>query len=80
MANEAVYHKGCHADYIKIKEKVPQSERDAAFSQFLEQTEPIINVEGLRHVYFNSFVYKDIMNNVSKVMTLRAQRHIPLRI
>ena len=40
MANEAVYHKGCHANYIRIKEKVPQSERDAAFAQFLEQVEP----------------------------------------
>ena len=38
MANvyEAVYHKGCHANFTKIKEKVPQSERDAAFTHFLE--------------------------------------------
>ena len=40
MANEAVYHKGCHANYTRIKEKVPQSERSAAFAQFLEQVDP----------------------------------------
>ena len=40
MANEVVYHKGCHANYIKIKDKVPQSEREASFAQFLEQVEP----------------------------------------
>ena len=39
MANGAVHHKGCQANYIKIKERVPQSERDAAFAQFLEQVE-----------------------------------------
>ena len=44
MANEAVYQKGCHANCIKIKEKVPQSEKHAAFAQFLEQVEP--NLKG----------------------------------
>ena len=40
MANEVVYRKGCHANYIEIKDKVPQSEREPAFGQFLEQVEP----------------------------------------
>ena len=38
IANEAVYHKGCHASYINVKD-VPLAERDIAFKQFLEQIE-----------------------------------------
>ena len=67
MASEAVYHKGCHANYIKIKEKVlvPQSERVAAFAQFLEQVEP--NLKRGRAYYMSTILalYKNIMNNVS---------------
>ena len=61
MANEAVHHKSCHANYIKIKEKVPQSERDAAFAQFLEQVEPNLK----RGMSTLQALYKNIMNNVS---------------
>ena len=43
MAIDAAYHKGYHGNYIKIKEKVLQSERDAAFAQFLEPVEPNLN-------------------------------------
>ena len=65
MAIEAVYHKGCQANYIKIKEKVPQSERDAAFSQFLEQVEP--NLKRGRAYDMSTLLasYNNIMNNVS---------------
>ena len=43
MANEAVYHKGCHASYINIKEKAPPADWDIAFKQFLEQIEANLN-------------------------------------
>ena len=65
MANEAVYHKGCHANYIKIKEKVPQSERDAAFAQFLEQVEPNLKRGRAYDMSTLLALYKNIMNNVS---------------
>ena len=65
MANEAVYHKGCHANYIKIKEKVPQSEREAAFAQFLEQVEPNLKRGRAYDMSTLLALYKNIMNNVS---------------
>ena len=65
MANEAVYHKGCHANYIKIKEKVPQSERDTAFAQFLEQVEPNLKLGRTYDMSTLLALYKNIMNNVS---------------
>ena len=43
IANEAVYHKGCHALYINVKEKGPPAERDIAFKQFFEQIETNLN-------------------------------------
>ena len=65
MANEAVYHKGCHANYIKIKEKVPQPEGDTAFAQFLEQVES--NLKRGRAYDMSALLElcKNIMNNVS---------------
>ena len=65
MANEAVYHKDCYADYIKIKEKIPQSERDAAFAQFLEQVEPNLKRGKTYDMSTLLALYKNIMNNVS---------------
>ena len=65
MANEAVYHKGCHANHVKIKEKVPQSERDAAFAQFLEQVEPNLKRGRAYDMSTLLALYKNIMNNVS---------------
>ena len=65
MANEAVYHKGCHADYIKIKEEVPQSERDAAFAQFIEQAEPNLKRGRAYDMSTLLALCKNIMNNVS---------------
>ena len=65
MANEAVYHKGRHANYIKIKEKVPQSERDGAFAQFLEQVEPNLKRGRAYDMSTLLALYKNIMNNVS---------------
>ena len=65
MANEAVYHKGCHANYIKIKEKVFQSERDAAFAQFLEQVESNLKLGRTYDMSTLLALYKNIMNNVS---------------
>ena len=43
IENEAVYHKGCHASYINVKEKAPPADRDNAFKQFLEQIEANLN-------------------------------------
>ena len=65
MANEAVYHKGCHANNIKIKEKVPQSERDTAFAQFLEQVQPNLKRGRAYDMSTLQALYKNIMNNVS---------------
>ena len=65
MANETVYHKGCQANYIKIKEKVTQSERDAAFAQFLEQVEPSLKRGRAYDMSTLLALYKNIMNNVS---------------
>ena len=65
MANEVVYHKGCHANYIKIKEKVPQSERDAAFAQFLQQVEPNLTCGRAYDMSTLLVWYKNIMNNVN---------------
>ena len=36
-----MYHKGCHASYINVKEKAPPA--DLAFKQFLEQIEANLN-------------------------------------
>ena len=39
IANEAVYHKGCHASCINIKDKAPPADPNITFRQFLEQIE-----------------------------------------
>ena len=65
MTNEAVYHKGCHVNYIKIKEKVPQSKRGAAFAQFPEQVEPNLKRGRAYDMSTLLVLYKNIMNNVS---------------
>ena len=63
MANEAVYHKGCHANYIKIREKVPRSERDVVFAQFLEQVEPNLKCGRAYDMSTSLALYKNIMNH-----------------
>ena len=50
---------------VKIKEKVPQSERDAAFAQFLEQVEPNLKRGRAYDMSTLLALYKNKMNNVS---------------
>ena len=65
MATEAIYHKGCHANYIRIKEKVPQSETDVPFAQFLEQVEPNLKRGKAYDMSTLLALHKNIMSNVS---------------
>ena len=65
MANEAVYHKGCHSNYIKIKDKVPQSEREATFAQFLQRVEPNLKRRMAYEMSTLLVLHKNIMNDVS---------------
>ena len=38
-----MYHKGCHAWYINVKEKALPADQDIAFKQFMEQIEANLN-------------------------------------
>ena len=80
MANGAVYHKGCLANYIKIKEKVPQSERDAAFALFQEQVKPNLKRGRAYDMSTLLALYKNIMNNVPESAATYTSQNLKKRL
>ena len=65
MANESVYHKGCHAKLHQNQRKsTPVRERNAAFAQFLQQIKPNLKRGRTYDMSTLLALYKNIMNNV----------------
>ena len=65
MANESVYHKGCHAKLHQNQRKsTPARERNAAFAQFLQQIKPNLKRGRTYDMSTLLALYKNIMNDV----------------